>query len=73
VHAQLGAGQSPTDVVRQVALFGSHNRDGWDTGLTIMTALGQLLPLLSEEERHLALFHGARRVAADCDGAAPRR
>ena len=73
VHGQMAAGQSPSDVVRQVALFGTRNRDGWDTGLTILTALGQLLPFLSEEETHLALFHGARRVAADCDGAAPRR
>jgi hypothetical protein len=29
--------------------------------------------VLPEEEAYLALFHGARRVAADCDGAAPRR
>jgi hypothetical protein len=36
-------------------------------------ALGQLLPFLSEEETHLALFYGARRVATDCDDAAPRR
>src|SRR5216684_4245190 len=73
VHSQLAAGQPPSDVVRQAALFGTRNRDGWDTGLTILTALGQLLPFLSEEETHLALFHGVRRVAADCDGAAPRR
>jgi nitrite reductase/ring-hydroxylating ferredoxin subunit len=73
VHGQLAAGQPPSDVVRQAALFGTRNRDGWDTGLTILTALGQLLPVLSEDETHLALFHGARRVAADCDGAAPRR
>jgi hypothetical protein len=33
----------------------------------------RVLPFLSEEETHLALFHGARRVAADCDGAAPSR
>ena len=69
----LAAGQSPSEVVRQAALFGTRNRDGWDTGLTILTALGQLLPFLSEEETHLALFHGVRRVAADCDGATPRR
>jgi hypothetical protein len=31
------------------------------------------LRTLSEKETHLALFHGARRVAADCDGAAPSR
>jgi hypothetical protein len=60
-------------VIRQTALFGSRNRDGWDTGLTILTALGELLPYLSEEDTHLALFKGARRVAADCEGAAPRR
>jgi hypothetical protein len=73
VHGQLAAGQLPSDVVRQAALFGTRNRDGWDTGLTILTALGRLLPFLSEEETHLALFHGVRRVAADCDGAAPSR
>jgi nitrite reductase/ring-hydroxylating ferredoxin subunit len=73
VEGQLAAGQSSSEVVRQVALFGTRNRDGWDTGLTILTALSQLPPFLSEEETHLALFHGARRVADDCDGAAPRR
>src|SRR5215469_5552189 len=73
VHGQLAAGRSPVDVVGQVALFGTLNRDGWDTGLTILTALGRLLTFLSDEEMHLVLFHGARRVAADCDGATPRR
>ena len=73
VHGQLAARQPPSDVIQQAALFGTRNRDGWDTGLTILSALGQLLPFLSEEETHLALFHGVRRVAADCDGAAPRR
>lgn len=73
VQGQFTAGQPLSAVIRQAALFGSRNRDGWDTGLTILTALGQLLPCLSEEDTHLALFHGVRRVAADCDGAAPRR
>ena len=73
VQGRLAAGQSPSEVIQQAALFGTRNRDGWDTGLTILTALGQLLPFLSDEDTHLALFHGARRVAADCDGAAPRR
>src|SRR5258708_19166552 len=73
VHGQLAAGVPPPDVVRQVALFGIQNRDGWGVGLTILTALGNLLPVLPEEEAYLALFHGARRVAADCDGQAPRR
>ena len=73
VHGQLAAGVAPSDVVRQVALFGVENRDGWGVGLTILVALGNLLPVLPEEETYLALFHGARRVAADCDGQAPRR
>src|SRR5262249_43756420 len=42
-------------------------------GLTILTALANLLPALPNGEAYLALFHGARRVAEDCDGEAPRR
>jgi nitrite reductase/ring-hydroxylating ferredoxin subunit len=73
VHSQLAADVPPADIVRQVALFGARNRDGWGVGLTILTALANLLPALPNEEAYLALFHGARRVAADCDGEAPRR
>jgi nitrite reductase/ring-hydroxylating ferredoxin subunit len=73
VHGQLAAHVAPADIVRQVALFGAQNRDGWGVGLTILTALANLLPILPEEEAYLALFHGGRRVAADCDGEAPRR
>jgi nitrite reductase/ring-hydroxylating ferredoxin subunit len=73
VHGQLAADVPHADIVRQVALFGAHNRDGWGVGLTILTALANLLPFLPEEEVYLALFHGARRVAMDCDGEPPRR
>jgi nitrite reductase/ring-hydroxylating ferredoxin subunit len=73
VHGQLAANVPSADIVRQVALFGAHHRDGWGVGLTILTALANLLPALPEKETYLALFHGARRVAADCDGQAPRR
>jgi nitrite reductase/ring-hydroxylating ferredoxin subunit len=73
MHGQLAADVPPADIVRQVALFGAQSRDGWGVGLTILTALANLLPALPEEEAFLALFHGARRVAADCDGEAPRR
>jgi nitrite reductase/ring-hydroxylating ferredoxin subunit len=73
VHGQLAAGVPQAEIVREVALFGAQNRDGWGVGLTILTALANLLPVLPAEEAYLALFHGARRVAADCDGAAPRR
>jgi nitrite reductase/ring-hydroxylating ferredoxin subunit len=73
MHGQLAAGVPPGEIVRQVALFGAQNRDGWGVGLTILTALANILPVLPEKEAYLALFHGARRVAADCDGEAPRR
>jgi nitrite reductase/ring-hydroxylating ferredoxin subunit len=65
VHGQLAADVPQADVVRQVVLFGARNRDGWGVGMTILTALANLLPMLPEEEAYLALFHGARRVAAD--------
>jgi nitrite reductase/ring-hydroxylating ferredoxin subunit len=73
VYGELAADVPATEIVRQVALFGARNRDGWGIGLTILTALGNLLPVLAEEETYLALFHGARRVAADCEGQPPRR
>jgi nitrite reductase/ring-hydroxylating ferredoxin subunit len=73
VHGELASGVPPADVVRQIALYGAKNRDGWGVGLTILTALANLLPVLPEEETYIALFHGARRVAVDCDGQAPRQ
>ena len=74
--AVLGLGGGRTDhraLVRDGVLFGVRNRDGWGVGLTIATALGNLVPALPEEERYLALFHGLRRIASDCDGVPPRR
>ena len=73
LQGQLAADVPTADIVKQVGLYGARNRDGWGVGLTILTALANLLPLLPEDETYLALFHGARRVAADCDGEAPRR
>jgi hypothetical protein len=73
LQGQLVAGVDPLDIVRQAAIFGARNRDGWSTGMTILTALGNLLAILPKEETYLALFHGVSRIAADCGGAAPRR
>lgn len=73
VRGQLAAGVPTPEIIRQVALFGLQNRDGWGIGLTILTAFGNLLPVLPDEETYLALFQGARRVAADCEGQPPRR
>ncbi len=60
-------------LVRDAVLFGVRHRDGWGVGQTIVTALGNLIPSLPDEETYLALFHGLRRVASDCDGVPPRR
>ena len=73
VQGIIAAGGEPIDIVRQAVLFGIRNRDGWNTGLTILTALGNLLPQLPEEETFLALYQGVRRTAADCVGESPRR
>ncbi len=60
-------------MIREAALFGVRNRDGWGTGLTILTALANVLPSLPEEENYLSLYQGIHRVADDCAGQAPRR
>ncbi len=71
VRGQLAAGVAPRDILRQAALFAGSRLNGWGVGITILTALGNLLETLPEEEIFLALFHGVSRLAADCDGAAP--
>lgn len=69
----LESGVPAPQIVRRVALFGVPNRDDWASGLTSLTALGNLTPQLGRESAFLALYQGARRVAADCDGQPPRR
>jgi nitrite reductase/ring-hydroxylating ferredoxin subunit len=69
----IGDGVDYCTLVRDGLLFGARNRDGWGIGLTILTALGNLIPSLPEEETYLALYHGISRVARDCDGVSPRR
>jgi Rieske [2Fe-2S] domain len=39
IHGQVVADVRLADIVRQVVLFGTQNRDGWGVGLTILTAL----------------------------------
>lgn len=73
IQGQLAAGVPPSEILRQAALFGAHNREGWGTGMTILTTVGNALAVLPEQETYLALFHGIRRVAIDCDGQPPAR
>jgi nitrite reductase/ring-hydroxylating ferredoxin subunit len=69
----LTAGVGAGEIVREVALFGVRQRDDWASGLTILTAMANLVPHLQEETAYLALYQGTRRVAADCADQPPRR
>ena len=76
-HRQVGDRPRPredTDAVFEAGLeFGVRaSADGWGQGLTILTALRNLLPLLEPDERAHALHHGLAAVASDCDGMPPR-
>ena len=71
--ALLRAGGDHREIVRTVALYGLRNRDDWASGLTILTAMANLVPRLDEETAYLALYQGTRRVAADCAEQPPRR
>jgi nitrite reductase/ring-hydroxylating ferredoxin subunit len=69
----LDAGVPPTDPVGTGVRFGVRYRaDGWGPGLTILTAMANVLPDLSPEDRKRALYQGLVEVARDCDGEPPR-
>ena len=69
----LKLGGDYRDIVRQAALFGAKYRDGWASGMTILGAMANMVPHVSEDTAYLALYQGSRRVAADCAGQTPRR
>jgi nitrite reductase/ring-hydroxylating ferredoxin subunit len=71
--ALLKSGAAARDVVREAALFGVQHRDDWASGLTILTAMANLVPHLEEETAYLALYQGIHRAADDCSGQPPRR
>jgi nitrite reductase/ring-hydroxylating ferredoxin subunit len=53
--------------------FGSRrNAGGWGDGLTILTAMANLLPDLDPDDRSLALYHGIRRAVEDTAGRVER-
>ena len=61
-----------SEVIRRAALFGLQNRAaGWSTGLSILTAMANVMPSLAEEDRRLALFHGVIHVARSTENQPP--
>ena len=48
-----------------------YRRDGWGAGLTTLTCMMNLLPVLAPEDRPRALFHGLAAAAEDTSGNPP--
>jgi nitrite reductase/ring-hydroxylating ferredoxin subunit len=48
------------------------NAHGWGDGLSILTAMANVLPDVAAADRPLALYHGVRRAAEDVAGRAER-
>ncbi|MEP6576470.1 MAG: Rieske (2Fe-2S) protein, partial [Nitrososphaerota archaeon] len=73
VIALLSSGTEPVQLVRMGIKHAiSYRQNGWGQGATILACMGNLLPVLSSEDKQRALYHGLSAVAQDCDGAAPR-
>lgn len=72
VIALLDLGVEPTEPFQIGLAFGTrYNKTGWDTGLTILTCMMNLLPYLDESDRPRALYQGLAAVARDSAGAPP--
>lgn len=69
----LHAGVPAAEIARIGVEFGTtHRRGGWRSGLTILTAMMNILPKLDETGRMLALYQGLVHVAREAAGAGTR-
>ena len=69
----LEAGATPADIVATGLEFGTaYRREGWGAGLTVLTAMANLLPHLAPDDRPLALVHGLAFVSRDTRNRPPR-
>jgi nitrite reductase/ring-hydroxylating ferredoxin subunit len=69
----LGPGPAMAVIVRAGVDFGTRYRaPGWGSGLTVLTAMANVLPVLSAEDQVLALVHGLAFVWRDTRGHTPR-
>lgn len=73
VLALLEAGIDTGEIVRIGVDFGCRYRAaGWGAGLTVLTAMANVLPHLDPVDRPLALVHGLVFVSRDTRGRPPR-
>jgi nitrite reductase/ring-hydroxylating ferredoxin subunit len=69
----LGPADATAAIVGAGVQFGTRYRaEGWGAGLTVLTAMANVLPVLDPEDRVLALVHGLAFVARDTRGHTPR-
>jgi nitrite reductase/ring-hydroxylating ferredoxin subunit len=68
----LGADEASNAAVAAGLDFGVRYRDsGWGPGLSVLTAMANVLPVLDPADRVLALVHGLAFVSRDTRGRAP--
>lgn len=71
--ALLEADVPSRDILEIGGIFGAEYRAaGWQSGLTILAAMGNVTDRLDPGDRMLALYHGLTHVARDCAGQPPR-
>jgi nitrite reductase/ring-hydroxylating ferredoxin subunit len=69
----LDIGVAPSEIVAVGARFAVRfRREGWGAGLTVLTAMANVLDDLPAEQRALALTHALAFLADDVAGHAPR-
>ncbi len=69
----LGPAEGAGAAIQAGVDFGIRNRDaGWGSGLTVLTAMANVLPVLDPSDRSLALVHGLAFVSRDTRGRPPR-
>ncbi len=62
-----------SEIVSVGLRFGAtHRQEGWGSGLTVLTAMANLLPYLAESQRATALIQGLMWVSNDTRGRATR-
>lgn len=70
--AMLDLGVEPTEPFQVGLTFGTrYNKAGWDTGLTMLTCMMNIMPYLDESDRPRALYQGLSAVARDSAEAPP--
>ena len=68
----LSALDETTAVIEHAALFGvTHRAGGWSTGLSILSAIANVLPVLADDDRPRGLYKGLIHVADSTAGQAP--